>query len=106
MRITIFGAGYVGLVTATCFAEFGNNVLCVDTDENKIARLTQGDCPIHEIGLPELIQKNIQAGRLHFTSDAKKGVEHGFYQFIAVGTPSNPDGSADLQYVFAAAKSI
>lgn len=106
MKITIYGAGYVGLVTGTCFAELGNNVLCVDIDEQRIQRLKAGECPIHEPDLPEMMQQNIQAGRLRFSADPKEGVRHGFYQFIAVGTPSDEDGSADLQYVLAVAKSI
>lgn len=106
MKITIYGAGYVGLVTGTCFAELGNHVLCVDIDEQRIQRLKAGECPIHEPDLPEMMQKNIQAGRLQFTTDSKEGVAHGFYQFIAVGTPSDEDGSADLKYVLAVAKSI
>lgn len=106
MNITLYGAGYVGLVTGACFAELGNQVLCVDVNADRIARLRQGECPIHEPGLAEMMQKNIQAGRLKFTADPKEGVEHGFYIFIAVGTPSDEDGSADLQYVLAVAKSI
>lgn len=106
MKITIFGAGYVGLVTGTCLAELGNHVLCVDVDVNKIARLQAGECVIHEPGLPELLNKNIKAGRLLFTSNMDKAVEHGFYQFIAVGTPQDEDGSADLSYVLSVAKSV
>ena len=106
MRITIYGAGYVGLVTAACFAEQGNHVLCVDTNQERVRQLRDGKCPIHEPGLPELITRNIQAGRLSFTSDAKEGVDFGFYQFIAVGTPQNEDGSADLRYVLAVANTI
>lgn len=106
MKITIFGAGYVGLVTAACLAELGNHVLCVDIDKTRIAKLLAGECPIHEPGLEQLMAQNIKAGRLNFTTDAKAGVQHGFYQFIAVGTPADEDGSADLQYVLAAAKSI
>ena len=106
MKITIFGAGYVGLVTGACFAELGNHVLCVDVNATRIAQLNQGGCPIHEPGLAEMIQKNAQAGRLSFTTDAKAGVLHGLFQFIAVGTPSDEDGSADLQYVLAVAETI
>lgn len=106
MKITIFGAGYVGLVTAACFAELGNHVLCVDINEHRIARLKQGECPIHEPELPELMAKNIKAGRLTFSHDPQEGVNHGFYQFIAVGTPQDEDGSADLKYVLAVAKDI
>ena len=106
MKITVFGAGYVGLVTGTCFAELGNHVLCVDINEERVKRLQKGECPIHEPGLPELMQKNIQAGRLRFTADSKEGVAYGFYQFIAVGTPQDEDGSADLKYVLSVANSI
>lgn len=106
MKITIFGAGYVGLVTATCFAELGNQVLCVDTNQDRIKRLQNGECPIHEPDLPELMDKNRKAGRLCFTHDTREGVAHGFYQFIAVGTPQDEDGSADLSYVLAVAKTI
>lgn len=106
MKITLFGAGYVGLVTGTCFAELGNHVLCVDVNEQRVKRLQKGECPIHEPGLPELMQKNIQAGRLRFTADPKEGVAYGFYQFIAVGTPQDEDGSADLKYVLSVANSI
>lgn len=106
MKITIFGAGYVGLVTGTCLAELGNNVLCVDVDEAKVAKLQSGLCTIHEPGLPELIVKNVKAGRLQFTTDLELAVAHGFYQFIAVGTPQDEDGSADLRHVIAVAQSI
>lgn len=106
MKITIFGAGYVGLVTGACLAEVGNHVLCVDTNKERVARLKNGECPIHEPGLPELMHNNLQAGRLTFTSDAAEGVDFGFYQFIAVGTPQDEDGSADLKYVLAVAASI
>lgn len=106
MNITIFGAGYVGLVTGTCFAELGNHVMCVDVDHKRIEKLTQGICPIHEPDLPEMLNKNIQSGNLQFTTDMKKAIAHGTYLFIAVGTPQDEDGSADLQYVLAVAKSI
>lgn len=106
MKVTIYGSGYVGLVTGTCLAEVGNDVLCVDIDENKIARLLQGETPIYEPGLDALVSKNIAAGRLNFTTSADDGVKHGLFQFIAVGTPPDEDGSADLQYVVAVAKSI
>lgn len=106
MKITIFGAGYVGLVTGTCLAELGNHVLCVDVNQERISRLQQGECPIHEPGLPELMAKNRSAGRLTFTSDAKEAIAHGFYQFIAVGTPQDEDGSADLKYVLSVAQTI
>lgn len=106
MRITIFGSGYVGLVTGTCLADVGNHVLCVDVDDNKIARLRQGKVPIHEPGLEELLKSNLAAGRLQFTTDVAQAVTHGEIQCIAVGTPSDEDGSADLQYVLQVADSI
>ncbi|RFA30260.1 UDP-glucose 6-dehydrogenase [Alkalilimnicola ehrlichii] len=106
MKITIFGTGYVGLVTGTCFAEVGNDVVCVDVDADKIERLNKGEVPIYEPGLEELVDRNRKAGRLRFTTDAKAGVEHGLFQFIAVGTPPDEDGSADLQYVLAVAGTI
>ena len=106
MNITIFGSGYVGLVTAACFADVGNDVLCVDVDAQKIEGLKQGRIPIYEPGLTELILKNAADGRLRFTTDAAEGVAHGTYQFIAVGTPPNEDGSADLKYVLEVAKTI
>ncbi len=97
--ITIYGAGYVGLVTAVCLAELGNHVLLVDNQPDKIAKLQQGIVPIFEIGLPELLHRGIANQRLQFTVDLQKGVAHGFFQFITVNTPSAADGSADLQYV-------
>ncbi|MCG6969272.1 MAG: UDP-glucose/GDP-mannose dehydrogenase family protein [Gammaproteobacteria bacterium] len=106
MNVTIYGSGYVGLVTGTCLAEVGNDVLCVDIDENKIKRLNNGEIPIFEPGLETLVQRNTEAGRLRFTTDAVQGVNHGLFQFIAVGTPPDEDGSADLQYVLAVATSI
>ncbi len=106
MRISIFGTGYVGLVTGTCFAELGNHVVCVDIDTKKIAQLQAGICPIHEPGLPELIQKNVASGHLHFSTDTKAAIAHGQCIFIAVGTPSAANGSADLSYVFAVADTI
>jgi len=106
MRITIFGSGYVGLVTGACLADAGNQVVCVDVDERKIAMLTQGEVPIHEPGLESLVQRNMAAGRLHFTTDAKEGVDHGLFQLIAVGTPPEEDGSADLRHVLAVARTI
>lgn len=106
MKITIFGSGYVGLVTGTCLAEVGNEVLCVDTNEQKITLLKQGKVPIYEPGLNALVQKNIEGKRLSFTTDVVQGVAHGLFQFIAVGTPPDEDGSADLQYVVAVAHSI
>ncbi len=106
MRMTIFGSGYVGLVTGACMAEMGNHVVCYDIDEEKIARLNEGDIPIYEPGLESYIARNTEAGRLEFTTDVKKAVDHGLFQFIAVGTPPDEDGSADLKHVLAVARSI
>ena len=106
MRVTIFGSGYVGLVTGACLADAGNHVICVDVDAGKIERLQRGDVPIHEPGLEALIKRNAEAGRIEFTTDAQKGVEHGLFQLIAVGTPPDEDGSADLRYVLSAARTI
>ena len=106
MKVTVYGSGYVGLVTGTCLAEVGNDVLCVDIDERKTAMLKNGEIPIYEPGLEALVTKNIEAGRLNFTTDPAEGVAHGLFQFIAVGTPPDEDGSADLQYVLAVANSI
>ena len=106
MNITIIGTGYVGLVTGTCLADIGNSVCCLDIDPAKIATLNSGGVPIHEPGLRELIQSNVEAGRLRFTTDVAEAVAFGDIQFIAVGTPPDEDGSADLQYVLAAARNI
>ncbi len=106
MKITIFGSGYVGLVTGACFAEVGNDVLCVDIDQQKIDSLNNGMIPIHEPGLDEIVAENIRAGRLRFTSDMREGVGFGLYQIIAVGTPPDEDGSADLRHVLSVAESI
>ncbi len=106
MRVTIFGSGYVGLVTGACLAEAGNHVICIDVDAGKIERLKGGEVPIHEPGLEALIKRNREAGRLEFTTDAAKGVDHGLFQLIAVGTPPDEDGSADLRYVLAVARTI
>ena len=106
MRITVIGTGYVGLVAGACFAEFGNDVLCLDLDAKKIQSLKAGDIPMYEPGLPELIKRNIDAGRLKFTVDIETSVSHGNLQFIAVGTPPDEDGSADLRNVVTAAKNI
>jgi UDPglucose 6-dehydrogenase len=106
MKLTIVGTGYVGLVTGTCLAEVGNDVLCLDTNVEKIALLNSGGVPIHEPGLEQMIRKNVEAGRLRFTTDIASAVAHGTVQFIAVGTPPDEDGSADLQYVLAAARNI
>lgn len=106
MRVTIFGSGYVGLVTGACLADAGNHVICVDIDAEKVDRLRRGEVPIHEPGLDELIKHNAQAGRLEFTTDAVKGVEHGLFQVVAVGTPPGEDGSADLSHVLTVARTI
>jgi UDPglucose 6-dehydrogenase len=106
MHISIFGSGYVGLVTGACMAEVGNHVLCFDIDKEKIRRLRDGDIPIFEPGLKEYVHRNMEAGRLEFTDDVKRAVDHGLFQFIAVGTPPDEDGSADLQHVLAVAESI
>ncbi|MBZ0127430.1 MAG: UDP-glucose/GDP-mannose dehydrogenase family protein [Rhodocyclaceae bacterium] len=106
MKITVIGTGYVGLVSGTCLAEVGNDVLCLDLDAEKIRILNAGGMPIHEPGLLEMVARNRAAGRLRFTTDVAEAVAHGLLQFIAVGTPPDEDGSADLQYVVAAARSI
>jgi UDPglucose 6-dehydrogenase len=106
MRVTVFGSGYVGLVTGACLAEVGHEVMCIDVDAEKITRLKQGIMPIHEPGLEEMVIRNQKAGRLHFTLSAEEGVAFGLFQFIAVGTPPDEDGSADLRYVLAVAQSI
>ena len=106
MKITLIGAGYVGLVTGTCLAEVGNNVLCLDVDPHKIATLKSGGIPIYEPGLEDIVRRNVAAGRLDFTTDIAAAVQFGDIQFIAVGTPPDEDGSADLQYVLDAARNI
>jgi UDPglucose 6-dehydrogenase len=106
MKVTIIGSGYVGLVTGACLAEQGNNVFCLDLDPKKIAILNSGGVPIYEPGLKEMIERNRAAGRLQFSTDIAASVAHGEIQFIAVGTPPDEDGSADLQYVVAAARNI
>jgi UDPglucose 6-dehydrogenase len=106
LKITMIGTGYVGLVTGTCLAEVGNDVLCLDVDANKIDTLNSGGVPIHEPGLQPMIARNVEAGRLRFTTDIDAAVAHGAVQFIAVGTPPDEDGSADMQYVLAAARNI
>jgi UDPglucose 6-dehydrogenase len=106
MRVTIFGSGYVGLVTGACLADAGNHVLCIDISADRIERLNRGEVPIHEPGLEALIQKNSKAGRLEFTTDAARGVTHGLFQLIAVGTPPGEDGSADLTHVLTVARTI
>lgn len=106
MKITIIGTGYVGLVTGACLAELGNDVFCLDVDARKIAILNDGGIPIHEPGLEEIVARNRAAGRLRFSTDVAQSVAHGDVQFIAVGTPPDEDGSADLQYVVSAARNI
>ena len=106
MKITMIGTGYVGLVTGACFAEVGNDVLCLDVDAKKIAILNDGGIPIYEPGLKEMVARNRAAGRIRFTTDVDAAVAHGDLQFIAVGTPPGEDGSADLQYVVAAARNV
>jgi UDPglucose 6-dehydrogenase len=106
MKITIIGTGYVGLVTGACLAELGNDVFCLDVDQRKIDMLNGGGIPIHEPGLEDVVARNRAAGRLHFSTDVAASVAHGDVQFIAVGTPPDEDGSADLQYVLAAAHNI
>jgi UDPglucose 6-dehydrogenase len=102
----MIGTGYVGLVTGTCFAEVGNDVMCLDLDAGKIETLNRGGVPIHEPGLQDMIRRNVAGGRLRFTTDIDAAVTHGTLQFIAVGTPPDEDGSADMQYVIAAARNI
>ena len=106
MKVTVVGTGYVGLVSGACLAEVGNDVLCVDLDAAKIEVLQSGGMPIHEPGLLDMVRRNVAAGRLRFTSSVEDGVGHGSVQFIAVGTPPDEDGSADLGHVLAAARSI
>jgi UDPglucose 6-dehydrogenase len=106
VKISIIGTGYVGLVTGTCLAEVGNDVLCLDVDINKINTLKKCGIPIYEPGLEEMVKRNVAAGKLRFTTDVVESVRHGVIQFVAVGTPPDEDGSADLQYVVAAARAI
>jgi len=106
VKITIVGSGYVGLVTAACLAEMGNDIFCLDVDVKKINMLNQGQVPIYEPGLREMIARSVELGRLKFSTDIKASVAHGAVQFIAVGTPPDEDGSADLKFVLAAAKNI
>lgn len=106
MKVTIYGSGYVGLVTGALLADVGNNVLCVDVDEKKVESLKQGVVPIYEPGLDDIIKRNMEQKRLDFTCDQEKAVKHAELQFIAVGTPPGEDGSADLQYVLAVAETI
>ncbi|MBB3291947.1 UDPglucose 6-dehydrogenase [Mitsuaria sp. BK045] len=106
MKVTTIGTGYVGLVTGACLAEMGNHVVCLDVNAEKIRILNEGGIPIHEPGLDAVVKRNVEAGRLQFTTDVDAAVNHGTILFIAVGTPPGEDGSADLQYVLAAARSI
>ncbi len=106
MKITVIGTGYVGLVSGACLAEMGNDVLCLDVDPRKIEMLERGEIPIWEPGLQEMVRRNVAANRMKFTLDVELSVAHGTIQFIAVGTPPDEDGSADLQYVLAAARNV
>ncbi len=106
MKISVIGTGYVGLVTGTCLAESGNEVVCVDINEAKIKKMQSGEVPIYEPGLEVLFKRNIKAGRLHFTTDLSEGVEHGEIIFLALPTPEDEDGSADLSYVMQVAGDI
>jgi UDPglucose 6-dehydrogenase len=106
MKVTIFGSGYVGLVSAACLADAGNHVICVDIDEDRVAQLNRGEVPVHEPGLEALLRRNHDAGRLEFTADVARAVEHGLFQLIAVGTPPEEDGSADLRHVLQVARAI
>ncbi|MEP1870869.1 MAG: NAD(P)-binding domain-containing protein, partial [Paraglaciecola sp.] len=106
MKVTVFGIGYVGLVQAAVMAEVGHDVMCIDVDQKKVDRLKEGHIPIFEPGLTPLVTSNYEAGRVDFTTDAAKGIEHGEVIFIAVGTPPDEDGSADLKYVLAVAETI
>jgi len=105
-QICVLGAGYVGLVTSACFADLGNNVVCLDIDENKIETLNRGESPTYEPGLSEMMQRNIRAGRLHFSTSYEEGLKEAEFVFVAVGTPSGADGEAELKYVRMAAESI
>ena len=106
MKVSVIGTGYVGLVSGTCFAQMGNKVTCVDIDETKIAKLKEGIIPIYEPGLEEMVLENYEKGTLSFTTDVDNAIANSLITFIAVGTPMGEDGSADLQYVLAVAKSI
>ncbi len=106
MKITVVGTGYVGLVSGACLSEVGNDVLCLDVNPEKIRILEEGGIPIFEPGLQEMVRRNVAAGRLHFTTDVARAANHGTIQFIAVGTPPDEDGAADIQYVLAAARNI
>ena len=103
MNLTVIGTGYVGLVTGTCLADMGNNVICVDVDEHKVAKMKEGTVPIYEPNLEELFHKNIEGKRLHFTTDLKAAIKAATIIFLALPTPQDEDGSADLSYVEAVA---
>ena len=106
MKISVIGTGYVGLVSGACFADVGNNVLCLDVNEAKIAMLNSGGIPIHEPGLDALVARNAAAGRIKFSTSYDEAVEHADVIFLAVGTPPDEDGSADLTHILSAARSI
>ena len=106
MKISVIGTGYVGLVTGTCLAETGNEVICVDIDEAKVRSMQEGEVPIYEPHLDVLFERNIEAGRLTFTTSLKEGLDHGDIIFLALPTPEDEDGSADLKYVLGVAKEI
>ena len=106
MNISIVGTGYVGLVTGTCLAEFGMNIICIDTDSSKIAMLNKGKIPFYEPGLGNLVEKNVAQGLLRFSTEIKEGVQSSLVIFIAVGTPANDDGTVDLRYVEEVAEEI
>jgi len=106
MKVTIYGSGYVGLVSGACLAEAGNHVICVDIDAARVERLNRGEVPIHEPGLEALMHRNRDAGRLEFTNDTARAVEHGLFQLVCVGTPPDEDGSADLSHVLKVAQAI
>ena len=106
MKVAVVGVGYVGLVAAACLADGGNHVVCVDNDKNKVENLKNGVIPIYEPGLTEIVKKNVEAGRLNFTTDLQEGVENSLVIFIGVGTPSSPDGSADISAVLGVAEEI
>lgn len=106
MKVTVFGTGYVGLVTGACLAEVGHSVICMDVDQAKIADLNGGKLPIWEPGLEDIVRRNLENGSLKFTTDAAAAVHHGDLQFIAVGTPPAANGSADLSFIFAVAREI
>ena len=106
MKLSVIGTGYVGLVTGTCFADMGNDVWCIDIDKDKIEKLTKGHLPIYEPGLEEMVKRNYEEGRLRFTTNLKEGIDESLFAFIAVGTPSDEDGSADLQHVLDVAREI